>query len=182
MFLRRNNQTIDSGYTSPCLILNEDLLVFMLCLIYRIHQTIYHVALCTCYLHCFTVPLLSPFLCFSPQELQQRFRKEVRKRHRKSSAIVIAHSLAMQPSFVLTTAFLSMAQILDILLKTSHQQHQCIASFHHAHLLGQLCPGDQQWAADIQRWKTIFRAFLQQVSTGPEAVVVSLSPSCSPKC
>lgn len=75
---------------------------------------IYHVALHMSCLHLFTAPL--PFLSLSTQELQQVFKEEVRSHHRKSSAIVTAHSLAVQTLFVLAAAFLRVASMLDILL------------------------------------------------------------------
>lgn len=61
----------------------------------------------------FAAPLL-PLLFFSPSELRQAFREEVRNHGRKCSGSITAPSLAMPPPLVLAATCLSVAWILAV--------------------------------------------------------------------
>lgn len=152
----RNNQTyqtIDSGYTSPCPMLNNVLLVFMLCLTYFIIYikqftiVLYIHAICTSlYLFCH----LSSASVYRTSSRGSEKRSGL-THHRKCSAITAAHSLAMQPLLVLPQPFEVWHRYWISYQKCHTSSTSAVASFHHAHILGQLCPGDHRWAADLQR-------------------------------
>lgn len=120
---------------APCL----TYLIFMLCLthLYHIHQMIYRVALYTGCLHLFTaaLPFALPQYIGAPTDVQRRGQES----SQESSAVVTAHSLAMQPLLVLAAAFLT----VDIYHKYHSSSTGAVTNFHRAHLLGLLSPDDQ---------------------------------------
>lgn len=146
MLCGRNNQTyqkIDSGYTKPCPMLNKDLPVFMLCLtyFYHIHQMIYCVAFYTCYLHHFTVHLLSPFLqsLGAPTDVQGRGQESSQKRQCQQYSPLTGHA-----TIVCANHSWRVSRYWISYYKCHTSSISAVASFYHADLLGQLSPGDQR--------------------------------------
>lgn len=133
---------------------NNALLVFTLCLTFFIIYVkqftilLYIHAICTTSLY-----LLCHLYSGSVHRTSDRGseKRSGLTHHRKCSAIIEAHSLAVQPLLVLPQPFEVWHRYWISCQKCHASSISAVASFHHAHLLGHLCPGDHRCAADLQR-------------------------------